>query len=236
VTREAGLSAGAADAPGWYGKLSSLGDFASRRLSPEWVRHCDDWLARSVAASHQVLGSRWLEVYLAAPVWRFAWAPTVVDAHWWFGVMMPSCDNVGRYFPLLVAQRRDRPPTDRVGFDHLDLWWATVARAALQTLGEPSTVDGFEAELQQAPPWPSAGPVMVPQQRQATPVHERFAVARNASLGQLLHGLAISELHGRLAGCSFWWPMSDAHREASFSTARGLPEPQRFADLLTGAF
>ena len=222
--------------PGWYGKLSSLGDFASRRMTPEWVRSCDDWLARSVAASHQALGARWLEVYLGAPVWRFAWTPGVIDKEWWFGVLMPSCDNVGRYFPLVVAQRRDRPPIDRIGFDHLELWWNHIAQAALQTLGEPSTVDSFEAALSQAPPWPSAGPVMVPQQRQATQQHERFAVARGASLGQLLHGLAISELHGRMAGCSFWWPITESAREGSFSTARGLPDPVSFADLLTGAW
>ena len=67
------------EAPGWYGKLASLGDFASRRLTPEWVRICDNWLARSVAASNQQLGARWLEVYLSAPVWRFAWTPGVAD-------------------------------------------------------------------------------------------------------------------------------------------------------------
>jgi hypothetical protein len=78
--------------------------------------------------------------------------------------------------------------------------------------------------------------VMVQQQRQATPQHERFAVAPGASLGQLLHGMAISELHGRMAGCSFWWPITESAREGSFSTTRGLPDSARFAELLTGAF
>ena len=29
------------DVPGWYGKLASLGDFAHRRLPPEWLRACE---------------------------------------------------------------------------------------------------------------------------------------------------------------------------------------------------
>ncbi len=222
------------DPAGWYGKLSSLGDFASRRLPPEWVQRCDGWLSQSIAASTQQLGTRWLEVYLSAPVWRFAWAPGVVDRDWWFGVMMPSCDNVGRYFPLLIAQRRERPPMDRIGFDHLELWWSSMAQAALHTLSEPSTLEAFEAALEQAPPWPGPGPLMVPQQRAVAGRQERFAVARGAALGQLLHGLAVSELHGRMAGSSFWWPMGDASREGSFSIVQGLPDPASFSELLGG--
>jgi hypothetical protein len=103
----------------------------------------------------------------------------------------------------------------------------------MHTLGEPSTLDTFEETLSQAPPWPSAGPLMVPQQR-PSPSHERFAVARGATLGQLLHGLSVSELHGRLTGGSFWWPVTDASREGSFSITRGLPDPVNFSDLLSG--
>lgn len=221
------------DQPGWYGKLSSLGDFAQRRLPPEWVQACDAWLSQCIATSAQQLGARWLETYLSAPLWRFAWSPGVIDRDWWFGVLMPSCDNVGRYFPLVVAQRRERPPVDRIGFDHLELWWQHVAQAAMHTLGEPSTVDSFETTLSEAPPWPGAGPLMVPQQRPAVG-HERYAVARGASLGQLLHGMAVSELHGRINGASFWWPMGDVAREGSFSLTQGLPDPVGFADMLCG--
>ena len=92
------------EAPGWYGKLAVLGDFASRRLPQHFVEACDAWLARGVEASRAQLGARWLDVYLTGPIWRFAWAPGVVDAQGWFGVMMPSVDKVGRYFPLLVAR------------------------------------------------------------------------------------------------------------------------------------
>src|SRR3954470_21220148 len=85
---------------GWYGKLAGLGDFAQRRLPPEWVGACDHWLSGAMRGAREQLGVRWLDIYLTAPVLRFAWAPGVVDPQWWFGVLMPSCDSVGRYFPL----------------------------------------------------------------------------------------------------------------------------------------
>lgn len=221
------------DAPGWFGKLSSLGDFATRRLPDDWVQACDAWLSQSIAASREQLGERWLEVYLSAPLWRFAWAPGVIGRDWWFGVLMASCDNVGRYYPLVVAQRRDRPPLDRIAFDHLELWWMQVAQAAMHTLADPSSLETFEQALLQTPPWPGAGAVMVPQQR-AAGGRERYAIAPGASLGQMLHGFAVSELHGKLTGSSLWWPLHDGGRESSFSVVAGLPAPTQFVELLGG--
>ncbi len=52
-------------APGWYGKLPMLGDFAHRRLPRGFVDACDDWLSRGIGASRQSLGPAWLDDYLA---------------------------------------------------------------------------------------------------------------------------------------------------------------------------
>ena len=167
--------------PGWFGKLTALGDFATRRLDPGWTQGCDRWLSESLRASQQALGERWLQHYLSAPVWRFAWAPGVVDTSWWFGVLMPSCDSVGRYFPLLIAQARTAPPADRFALEHLDLWWSHLAHAALATLHDGATLDQFEAALEHAPPWPSGRTTawLAPQPGGA---NERFTVAPNAAL------------------------------------------------------
>lgn len=221
--------------PGWFGKLSMLGDFASRRLDAPWIESCDRWLSASMQASQRQLGHDWLQTYLSAPVWRFAWAPGVVDQHWWFGVLMPSCDNVGRYFPLVVAQSRPHAPVDRFSLDHLELWWSHVARAALQTLSEDTLVDAFEAELAQAPPWPGA--VHAPEVRaMAAPGRERLSVRQGATLEQFLHGLAATALQQRLEGCSLWWPLHGQHDAAACSVLTGLPPAEAFSDLLRGSW
>lgn len=220
-------------APGWFGKLPMLGDFASRRLDPGWVEACDRWLSASVQSSQRMLGDAWLQTYLSAPLWRFAWAPGVVDAQWWFGVLMPSCDNVGRYFPLLVVQPRQHAPVDRFALDHLDLWWSHVARATLQTLAEGARLDDFEAELAQAPPWSAA--VRAPQVHvSALPGSERLSARAGTSLEQFVHGLAASKLQQHLQGCTLWLPLHEGHDAAACTLHKGLPPAEAFAELLRG--
>lgn len=221
------------DAPGWFGKLSMLGDFASRRLSNDWIRPCDAWLSASLRSSQERLGARWLSTYLAAPVWRFAWAPGVVDAHWWFGILMPSCDNVGRYFPLVVTQPRLEPPVDRFALDHLEWWWGHLARASLETLIEGARLDTFEQALLEAPPWPTrTGPAW----SRALSVNgrERHAVVEGAGLTDVAQELAAASLRQRLAGTSFWWPLRGERGGGSCTLAAGLPSATAFADLLAG--
>lgn len=221
-------------APGWFGKLSVLGDFASRRLETDWVAGCDRWLSESLTASRQALGDRWLDAYLSAPVWRFAWAPGVVDGHWWFGVLMPSCDRVGRYFPLVVAQQRTHAPADRFALEHLDLWWSHLADAALATLADDATLEAFEAALEQAPPWPSPRHPhwLAPQSGGVS--DERYTVAAGATLVDVAGTLATQGLLARLQGCSLWWPVSGPQDAGHCTLQRGLPPATAFASLITG--
>ena len=224
------------DAPGWHGKISTLGDFAQRRLPAEFVQTSDAWLSRAMIASRRQLGERWLDNYLTSPVMRFAWAPGVVDATWWFGVLMPSCDNVGRYFPLLIAQCRARPPLDRIALDHLELWFEHLARAATHTLGEGATVEAFEQALGEAPPWPSPS-ALAALSTVAPPVTAggaSYAFGHRVSLGQWLQAVAIDDLRARLAGCSVWWRQGDPMRDTDVEVVPGLPEPAAFAQMLLG--
>ena len=85
----------AAVVPGWFGKLPSLGDFASRRLPDAFVQPWDRWLQRGMLAARAELGEqRWLDVYLVAPVLRFWLAPGLLGSEGWAGLMMPSVDRI----------------------------------------------------------------------------------------------------------------------------------------------
>ena len=229
----------ARNAPGWYGKISTLGDFAQRRLPVEFVQASDAWLSRTMVACRQQLGARWLDGYLTSPVMRFAWAPGVAngaDAGWWFGVLMPSCDNVGRYFPLLIAQRRTRPPLDRIALDHLELWFEHLANAATHTLAARATVEGFEQALGEAPPWPASAAVAALSTLApcAAPGGVSYAFGHRVTMSQWLHAIALDELHARFTGCSIWWRQGDATRDTEAEVVRGLPEPAAFAQMLLG--
>ena len=62
----------------------------------------DAWLRECLTASREALGERWLDVYLTSPAWRFACAPGLLGPLASAGVLVPSVDRVGRYFPLTV--------------------------------------------------------------------------------------------------------------------------------------
>ncbi len=221
------------DRPGWYGKLSVLGDFASRRLDAAWVQACDRWLSAGLRASQQDLGAQWLAAYLAAPVWCFAWGPGLVDGRWWFGVLVPSCDSVGRYFPLLIAQPRQQPPADRIALDHLELWWARVAHAGLGTLADGASLQGFEETLAGLPPWPRAAP---PGRLQPQPVagRQRCLLPPGATPADAAQELAAAAWLGTLLQSCLWWPLRSGAAEGSCTICAGLPPPEAFAQLLSG--
>jgi type VI secretion system protein ImpM len=219
----------------WYGKLSSLGDFAQRRMPAELFAAFDTWLSTAMRDGRELLGESWLDIYLTAPVLRFAWGPGVIDSRWWFGVLMASCDSVGRYFPLVIAQPRARAPEDRIALDHLELWYEHLAHAALHTLSDDDggSLDALEDALHEAPPWPTPG-------RQATVTSretrhgDHLGLAPAATLNQWLHGLALRDLNRRLTGCTVWWRVTEDRDGDSVDILQGLPDGGDFAALLRG--
>ena len=217
-------------APGWFGKLHCLGDFAHRRLPPEWVRGCDDWLSRCITHSQSQLGTQWLPTYLAAPVWRFVWGPQVAGDDWWFGMLMPSCDSVGRYFPLVLAQARGLPPDDRFGFAHLDLWWGQLAQAAMATLSDGATVDAFDAALHEMAPWPAVRASTL--RATVATGAQHWNVPAGEGVQELAQGLAVETLRLRLLGHSLWWPWRPDGQPGECTLVPGLPTPELFNHLL----
>ena len=90
---------------GFYGKIPSLGDFVSRRLPRRFITPWETWLQEAMANSRQQLGDSWLDNYLTSPMWRFALTPGICGESGWAGIIMPSVDRVGRYYPFTLATR-----------------------------------------------------------------------------------------------------------------------------------
>lgn len=148
---------------GWYGKLPTLGDFATRRLPPEFVEPWDAWLAQGLAA-WKADDEGWLDAYEAGPAWRFIAAPGVLApaklARAWAGVLLPSQDRVGRHFPFTVALPvapdsahaalllhwlQHAAGLAREAFEQE--WSADEVDAALRELGEATVTPGGDAEV-----------------------------------------------------------------------------------------
>lgn len=128
-------------AVGVFGKLPALGDFIARGLQPAFTEVWHGWLERGLAAARAELGESFPPAYMATPAWRFALAGGLAGELPMTGVMVPSVDAVGRWFPLTLAAAGAR--ADEGWYDALE----THARLALGD--EP--LDGWLAGLAELP-------------------------------------------------------------------------------------
>jgi type VI secretion system protein ImpM len=187
---------------GWFGKIPALGDFASRRLPPEFISAWDDWLSEGLPEAQQSLGADWLECYLKAPIWCFALTPGVLDARPWCGVLMPSVDRVGRQYPLTFAA--SFAPRIEIARP----WWSALIEVAMRVKEPGCDAEALETRLlaaQGVPPCVAAGPIESP-----------LATA----------------LAGAGPATSLWWPWSGhGPDDQTGSALDGLPRGDRFVRL-----
>jgi type VI secretion system protein ImpM len=136
--------------PGWFGKLPGMGDFAHRRLPDGFRAVWDQWLQRGMARLRE-RHADWVERYLEAPVWCFVLGARVAGERAWVGVLMPSVDGVGRYFPFVLAVELDASVPEVLQGDGLvDVlrWWGLGTRAVLEGLEGDLDALRFDAVLQ----------------------------------------------------------------------------------------
>jgi len=193
--------------PGWFGKLPGMGDFAHRRLPESFLSEWDHWLQRGLARLKD-RHTDWMAHYLQAPVWCFALGPGVAGEGAWIGVMMPSVDGVGRYFPITLAVEIDASVGDALQGDALRgvlLWWERGTQAALEGLEGDMDALGFDALL------------------------ERLFVAEG---GEVREG-AVESLALPGAGRSLWLDDPAASADAGVMVA-GLPLDGEFEALFVG--
>ncbi|MES2482227.1 MAG: type VI secretion system-associated protein TagF [Pseudomonadota bacterium] len=136
--------------PGWFGKLPGMGDFAHRRLPESFRSVWDPWLQRGLARLRD-RHADWTAHYLEAPVWCFALGAQVVGERAWMGVLMPSVDGVGRYFPFTLAVELDEGVASGVlsgeALAAALRWWALGTRAVLEGLESDLDALRFDAAL-----------------------------------------------------------------------------------------
>lgn len=224
---------------GLYGKLPAHGDFLSRNLPDGFVHGWDDWMQRAIASSQEQLGSSWLNIYLTSPLWRFVLSPGVVDHQAWAGVMMPSVDKIGRYFPLVLAAPCKSGSTVTDVMVNASHWFEQLEAIALSGLDENVTVEEVVEALAMVEPLAES----------TMPEHKAVASNGNAELTRptvikmeseqqnplsCLPFLLDSFLQQRLPSYSLWWSVGSEYVTPSFLTSVHLPPAQMFTAMLDG--
>ena len=226
------------EAPGMHGKLPSHGDFITRRLPRDFLDTWDDWLQRLIATSKTELGERWLDTYLTSPIWSFVLSAGVCGPARWAGVLMPSVDRVGRYFPLTLATRVSGcAPLETV--TAAGDWFERAREVALSCLEEAEfELDAFDAAV--------AGLGTLG----SVPAHDEWRLPAGASserglcvplvqpaeptsaLVSLAHCL-VERMFGQY---SVWWSEGSEQVAPSMLMTGGLPSASACTALLDGRF
>lgn len=227
---------------GWYGKIPALGDFASRRLPLSFVNSWDEWLQRSMVASRSSLRERWQELYLNSPIWRFALLPGVLDDACWIGIMMPSADRVGRYFPLTIALPIDPHPEFLSTVFAVQNWFAALEQIALASLSMDFHVAELEAHLSKNPLEDSLAKGQG--SLSARKLASWWTGAENApltlslpdldSIVPMVHASGLNVLSASGLGKSLWWTCDELAGTTQFRCFSGLPPDDHFSVLLAG--
>jgi type VI secretion system protein ImpM len=223
----------------WYGKLPGTGDFASRRLDSDQIETIDAWLTDIMVALRAHDPEGWLNAYLASPSWRFAWLPGAAPAplygRTWIGVVMPSVDSVGRYFPLIFLHGLEQMPSAATEVEALMTWLTRLDDIAAAALGEDWVIDQLESALSALglpePLTTQPGAPVAPQAGENGTT--RFVLGDSTSVADALFGAARDEWISTHGSNSFWYCSTEQY-PATLLTTSGL-RADLLADTLFGS-
>jgi len=214
---------------GFFGKVSSHGDFVSRRFSEQVRNAWDEWAQSGMAASKQQLAEDWLPTYLTSPVWRFCLNTGVMDEHCWTGVFMPSVDRVGRYFPLIIAAIKPGKVNLLEWMSQSKDWLDAVELLALSSLQIDFRIDEFDLALRQLPIFTTDE-----QYRVTGTLDYRWSLSSLDRLPDAIPQLTHQIAGQLLAGHSLWWTEGSERVTPSVLLCRGLPSAIGFTALFNG--
>lgn len=220
--------------PGFYGKVPQVGDFISGRLPGEFLDRWDEWLQLGIAASREQLTNRWLEVYLTSPIWNFVLGRGLCGEFPWCGLIMPSVDKVGRYFPLTIACRLPLDSNPVAVAMSAKAWFEQAeAHARAILCGEDMDVTLFDSNVARL------GQPLLDEPRFAVNAAAGYGNAWqlplagsdfSCALPMLTHHLLMQ----RSGDYSLWWGSGSDSVEPSLLVCNGLPVSADFGALLSG--
>ncbi|MDO5528023.1 MAG: type VI secretion system-associated protein TagF [Paracoccus sp. (in: a-proteobacteria)] len=132
---------------GYFGKVPTQGDFVFRGLPLSLNDRLDAWLRQSVQSSQRQMGREWLPAFLVAPVWRMAITPGLFGPDALVGVMMPSVDRAGRYFPLVIAAPIPGLRASAADLARMTTWFDAAEETALSTLDPHFSLGWFDEQI-----------------------------------------------------------------------------------------
>jgi type VI secretion system protein ImpM len=217
---------------GFYGKLPIVGDFVSRRLPDEFISRWDAWLQSAIVSSQEQLGGDWLPCYLISPIWRFLLSPGVCGNQAVAGIVMPSVDKVGRYFPLTVAVVFEQSPSLPFLLSTGNTWFEQLEDVALMGLEGNMDINAFDQQVQNIP-LPSLLPSVLTEPVYSFGADVFYVPLENATqTSTAFTGLTADLLATFMPGYSLWLNAGSEYVQPALLACQGLPPVGSFSGFL----
>lgn len=180
--------------PGWYGKLPATGDFLRQRLSEATVSPWSHWFQQGLTHWHQQQHAS-TQLFLRAPVWNFVLPLSPLRQQVQMGCLLPSCDRVGRAWPLLALRtftlNEWHPAQLTISGD----WFRELGGLLWSAVRERTLPESLEAEMQQL------SPLLVPGNQRS----DIMDVIGFADLSCTLSWQEVAERFEPQQHISYWW-------------------------------
>jgi len=218
---------------GLFGKLPAHGDFIYRELPTRFINVWDEWLQGYVGGTQEQLGDRWLEIYMTSPIWRFAFSEGVIDEHAWAGILLPSVDRVGRYFPFSVVTRLPAKTNPTEFICARPNWYQAMEDAALRALDGQLQIDDLIEELNDSNPMLREVYTRGPALESPSKLLVRMT-GQDQSPGVVLPMMMDACLASSLASYSVWSTSGSSLIDPCVFVSKGLPAFSGCAAMLDG--
>jgi type VI secretion system protein ImpM len=229
---------------GFFGKLPCNGDFIERRVPQAFIDVWDPWLQQCVHASRQSLQDAWLPSYLTSPLWRFVLSESVCGSGAYAGLLAPSVDRVGRYFPLTIVTQIDVAVCPLQFATHRASWFDALESLVIGALDDSNlNLEWFDAQVDGFAPLldhdsfddDRALDEMFGGSRFPAQGYSWRAPLRSAGqLQRAINAFAYHQLSAQLRPLGVWWTQGSHASAPSWLSLRGLPSPEQFGAMLDG--
>ena len=218
---------------GLYGKLPGYGDFVHRNLPTHFLTAWDEWLQLYIAGSKEKMGEAWLDIYLTSPIWRFVLTAGVVDEFHWAGVVLPSVDQVGRYYPFSIVIPL---PANINPLEFKDVngeWFEHIEELALQALDGQLSLEELAEQHQHQQLLTGMNYRKTGQQNQSGMLKIDFSDGEQSTshgYAHLLDSLLVSQQHSY----SVWSTSGSENMKPCLFTVPGLPVVSHLSAMMDG--
>ncbi|MFT6903810.1 MAG: type VI secretion system ImpM family protein [Oleiphilaceae bacterium] len=224
---------------GFFGKLPINGDFIQRNLPNHFVHCWDNWLQENLLACQQKYPGDWLQHYLTSPIWRFFIAPSVIDENAYIGIVGPSVDTVGRYFPITMVTPIPRAHVAAIFSSPFQKTFVALEAIFLKYLhmNSAQTHNAVDLLCEDLRVQSRALESLIAQQSierlpESLDSH-RFILSDQRDMAGAVSSLWLMQIMERHKETTLWWSNGNQSSSPSFLSSRSLPDKQQFVEMFS---